>query len=441
MTRFLALALALAVSITCTAAAALTLEPVAGSTPQTTRLYSFLPHRVGIIARDDSGAPMPNVEVTFSAPFDTLFIIPNYSNEYTVTTGADGIAWAARPGYIAYGIGTSVITVTSPGASNDARIQLRGAGTAATRLELLSGDPQTAQVGGEYAPWIARALDDDGNPVPYTAVLYAVNDLGEAAATFEDGSTNMYAAADAHGVATSGKLAANGIEGSEFGVAQLTTDFIYQTSPTVFFNFTNVAEPAAGSLRVYQAPPRSIAVGLASAIGFAMKVFDASGQPVAGAPVIFSTDSSCGTFAGAAVFSTMTSADGVSTSPPFTGKRTRTSCATWAMGGGQTFDLAMHVYDPKRVVATLSPHYVVTHLDTYYRIEVAFAESGRPVHVPYFDIRALFHFGPSFAKSPLVDIWSDRAWLDFMPNEIPGPYLLEFRQGGNKTVIPVLQIP
>src|SRR4051812_12124994 len=85
-------AFALAISFLSFAASAITIEPVAGGTPQATRINAFFPVDIAAIVRDDSGAPMAGVPVEFSWTGDGSFAFIDWNSTLPVTTGDDGVA-------------------------------------------------------------------------------------------------------------------------------------------------------------------------------------------------------------------------------------------------------------------------------------------------------------------------------------------------------------
>src|SRR5476651_87657 len=103
MNRRIVVAAACAFSLWSFASQAVTLEPLAGSTPQTTCYSCVFPNPIGVIARDASGAPLAGVAVTFTSQTDSAgaqyvgmvrfddFCCVAY-DQVTVTTGADGVA-------------------------------------------------------------------------------------------------------------------------------------------------------------------------------------------------------------------------------------------------------------------------------------------------------------------------------------------------------------
>ena len=424
-----------------------TLAPVAGSTPQTTRPYCFFPKPVAVMARNSDGTPAAGVTVTFTGQSDGIVFIPDAGSIVTATTGADGIAWASSPsspsGYIAFGTGTTSVVASSAAAPNTVQFDLTVAGKPPTRIEMLSGDGQLAGLGGTYAPWIVRAFDENSAPVPYAAVQFFVGQPGPGpAATFDGGVTNVEVPADASGVARSSKLTANDVVGGATGSALLEAFPLDDFAPAIIFGFTNVnGNPGYGSLRLWEAPPSSIPVGGTTAIPYAVQVLDTSGNAIANTPVIFTTDSTCATFAGSRTVTATSDANGIATSPLLTGTHASVSCATSARISGQSRDLSTHVFDPSKLVATVSPQFVFVHLDSFYTLYLSFSERGKPVHVTQMDIASLAHGKATYGTTPVVDLDGAAATIDFMPNASPGAYSVLVTAGSQRIVVPVVQLP
>jgi hypothetical protein len=424
----------------------ITLTPIAASTPQTTRLYCYFPNRIGVVARNLDGTPAAGVTVTFTDS-DGIAQVPGQDTFFDVITGVDGIAWASSPvspaGYVTFEFGSTQVVASSPRAATPVLFNLTVAGKPPTRLELLSGDNQVAKVGGEYAPWVVRAFDEDSLPVPYAAPIFFLGEnQTDPNMTFVDGSTLIQLPANAQGIAESPALVANGFAGEGLSSVYLISDPLDNYMPIAFMHYTNVTGDAGyGSLRVWEAPPASIAVGSATAIPYSVKVLDAGGHGVADAPVTFSTDHACATFAGARTVAATTNANGIATSPPLTGTHAKVSCTTSAIVAGQVRDLTTHVFDAARATATWSPKVVQAHVGSFFGIDLAFTEHGQPVHVTQLGVRSLTRSGATYATAPVVDLNAGTVTIDLLPNQQTGAYGVEITHGTQKILVPVVQLP
>jgi hypothetical protein len=261
--------------------------------------------------------------------------------------------------------------------------------------------------------------------------------------TFVDGSTLVQLPANALGIAESPALVANGFAGEGLSSVYLIADPLDNHGPIAFMHYTNVAgDPGHGSLRVWKAPPSSVPTGSATAIPYSVKVLDAAGHGVAGAPVTFSTDHACATFAGARTVAAMTDANGIAASPPLTGSHAKVSCATSAIAAGEVRDLTTHVFDAEKATATWSPKLVQAHLGSFFGIDLAFTEHGQPVHVTQIGVRSLTtRSGATYATTPVVDLNAGTVTIDLQPNQQQGAYVVEITYGKQRILVPVVQSP
>ena len=424
-----------------------TLSAVAGSTPQSTRLFSFFPVPIAVKAAHADGTPAPNVTVTFTSD-PSVVQVPGYTGNpsFDVVTGADGIATASSPispGYVSFATGSTSVTASSTAAGNQVEFDLGVTGAPQTRMEILSGSGQTAIAGGRFAPLVVRAADDKG-PSPYAAVQFISSQpggAGDPAVSF-NGSTLFYVPADAQGIAKSPAPVALATAGTPFVSAQVLSQPTSSIGASISFGLSiSTGNPGYGLLRPWQVPPLSIPVGSATAIPFAMQVLDASGHPVASTPVIFTTDPGCGTFAGSRTVTATSDANGIATAPLFTGTHASVSCATSARVMGQSRDLTMHVFDPSKLQVSLTPSFVVVHyLDENYGLSLAFTERGRPVHFSQIAVSALPHVGASYAES-IVDVLDNTAFVGFAPSQQRAAYVVQVTVAGQRFLVPVVQVP
>ncbi len=426
----------------------ITLSAVTGSTPQSTRMLSFFPVPLAVKATHPDGSPVANVTVTFTSD-PSVVQVPGYSGNpsFDVVTGADGIAMASSPlspsGFISFATGSTSVTASSAAATNQVQFALTVSGGSATRMEILSGSGQSARPGGDFAPLVARVSDDSG-PVPYAAVQFLSSQpggAGDPVVTF-NGSTLLYVPADAQGIVKSPVAVAGSVAGAPLVSAGAVTSATALLSTQINYSLSIVnGDPGYGLLRPWQVPPLSVPVGSATTVPFAMQALDSSGNPVANAPVIFTTDPSCGTFAGSRTVTATADASGIATAPPFTGTHASVSCATSARALGQSRDLTMHVFDPSRLQATVSPSHVIVHYtDENFGLSLSFAEHGHPVHFSQIGVSVLPHPGASFAES-IVDVFDTSAFIGFAPSQQRAAYVVQVTIAGQRYLVPVVQMP
>ena len=204
------------------AASAISLEPIAGSTPQSARPNTFFPNPIGVIVRDDAGAPLSGVPVTYSFLEGHPWVVAaNVAADptglsVTLVSGPDGIA-APPEGFFAGALfGGMVLTATAPFTPEPrAQFFLQVLGSPPASVELVSGSNQIAQVGTLYRePVAVRVLDAAGLPVPSAAVEFAALDLtpGQPGGSW-NGTTDLIVRADASGIATAPLLRASEFAG------------------------------------------------------------------------------------------------------------------------------------------------------------------------------------------------------------------------------------
>jgi hypothetical protein len=214
------------------------LIPFPGSSPQQTQYFCFFPTPIGVTVVDDNGVPVAGEPVTFSFPVPGLLIV-NGSNVFTILSNADG---AAIPTIVASNLaGTFTLMASTQFGSTTFDLTVIPGGPAS--MTAYSGSHQTTAVGTPFAqPWIARAFDAAGNPVPYAAVQFFANPTG-ASVTFgavNNGVNTLFVAADGNGFAVSPPVFANNVNGHDFGSA---SGFSGLNDPTPFveFAYTNTS--------------------------------------------------------------------------------------------------------------------------------------------------------------------------------------------------------
>jgi hypothetical protein len=426
------------------AASAITLEPIAGSTPQSTRELSYFPNSIGVIVRDPvTGNPVAGVTVTFSwswpDPSGPTLIAPDTTDQVVAISGSDGVAVPQQQFVTWVNTGTLVLTATadSPGepAASFVLTVLPGPPVSA---ELISGNDQVAQPGAPYArPWVVRLLDDGGNPVPYGAAYFYTNpDSGTPGVTW-NGADHQWVKADASGVATSGLMRANAIAGRSFGIGAASA------GTGVFFYFENVVPPFAASATLVSGPPGSVEVGHATIVPWVVRVADPSGQPVGGVPADFVTP--CAGFGGAERVRVMSDAHGLAVSPLFTATGVgfcNISTETTGVALDRSLDLSVYVFDPANVIITPSQRHVVARENAHFSLDVAFTESDYPIYGPPFDVQVVTE-EPHGASATLVGqqapYQSNVATLEFAANGKHGDYAIVIKRGPVRTRVAVEQ--
>jgi hypothetical protein len=434
-------------SLACCAAGAVTLEPVPGSTPQATPLFAFFPVPIGVIVRDSTtGAPIGGVPVTFYWHIDSnaAFVIAPDANTSAKTVESDPDGRAAPPvGFIAAGHpGPFTMFATAPSiTSPDVAFLLTVLPGPATSVQVVSGDNQSAQTGTAFAqPWVVRAVADNGQPVPYAALKMGIAAGDGWANASWSGVTYYIARADAAGLVTTPFIIAGPVTGQGYGYVQ---PFAFYDN--TYIHYYNLPDPVAASAILLSGPPRSVEVGHTTTEPWVLKAIGFNGQPAAGVPVDWVTNLDCGNFGGADRVRTITDANGISTSPLFTGT-TAVFCNVWNETNGvsldYSFDLTVQVFDPELVEMAALPRYVVTRTGQQFRVTVAFTESGYPIYglpVTVHMVGANGGASATLLHPPEEAKDSNVATFDFLANGKKGYYAIWIKRGRVWTAIPVEQ--
>jgi hypothetical protein len=452
MNRWIVVAAACAFSLWSFASQAVTLEPLPGSTPQTTCYSCVFPNPIGVIARDASGAPLAGVAVTFTQSdnvgmvrFDDFCCVAY--DQVTVTTGADGVAVGT---VITLGVpgGTGAVTASADGAA-DVAFALSSTTQRATTVAVVSGDDQYAQTGTLFAaPWKVRLLDAAGHPVPNTMVsFYAGGYDGTMSSASFNGNDWAFAVADANGIATSPPARAGAIVGDS-GSVDITVKVAPDGAfPDVSIQF-HVVPYAIKTSRatLVSAPPNSLMTGTFAATPYVVRLLNASGQPVAGMPVTFSND--CGSaFNGATEQIVFSDAHGLARSALLEASvPAMCNIRIDAAGVVAAIKTTMHVFDPNLVVVTPRTPWVVAKTRHTYSVVVDFTESGMPIQPASLEavnvLRAPHAPLAGIASPPAISIVNGSATLDLHANNVAGLYDLEIVfWGPSRTRVHVLQTP
>lgn len=201
---------------------AASIEPVAGAIPQSTRQAAYFPEHMAVIVRDRAGHPQRDVAVHFSFPNTDASFDAQDGNGYfelSAMTDADGRAVARFPVLALTEPGPLALQVSTPGLSTMS-YGLEVLPGPAARLDVISGNDQHVVSGAAFSqPWVVRAMDKDGVPVPYAGVVFTTTNFPDIpGATFGlpvvSGGETAYVMADANGFATAPMAKAVGPAGA-----------------------------------------------------------------------------------------------------------------------------------------------------------------------------------------------------------------------------------
>jgi len=275
-----------------------------------------------------SSQPVPNVQVTFSAPASGPGGVFQNSgtSSITVTTDQNGLATAGT--FVANSTpGSYNVTATSPyTSSGQAMFALTNTTSGvATTITPTAGNNQSATVGQPYAaPLSVSLVDANGNPIPAASVTFTIvpgaaasGGPGAPSATWSTGGAAATVTSNSSGVATSPNLTAGAFAGGFTVVAS-------NQGVNATFNETNLAA-APNAVAISAGGSQATPIGTAFPVAFTVTVTDANKNPVPSAPVTFGAPASgaTGTFSGGASSAVVnTDANGVAAAPTFTANGT-----------------------------------------------------------------------------------------------------------------------
>lgn len=257
---------------------------------QTGRAGEFLPIAPAVRIADANDHPVAGVAVSF------LILSGNGQIETAATTtDANGIARAG--GWMLGGtLGEQTLRATASSFDPVIFVATATAG-APSNLAIHAGDNQTADAGTAVpTPPAVRVTDLFGNPVAGATVQFAVVAGGGAV-------TGASPTTDANGIAAVGSWTL----GNTAGENRLTATVSGVTPVT--FVATGESDPVPTTISIHAGDDQTAAVGHAVAIAPAVRVTDASNNPMSGVTVTFATSN------GASVTDAVvvTNADGVAT--------------------------------------------------------------------------------------------------------------------------------
>ena len=365
------------------AAGAASIEPLSGTTPQSTRVFAMFPEILGALVRDSAGTPVKDAAVRFTIAFGDgygFFLTePGSTTEAIVMTGADGRALAPAR-VVATNVGTLPFTADVPGVSSVAQYQLDALPGPPERFDVVSGNFQRAIVNTTYPlPWTVRALDAGGSPVPYAAVQFYADPSNSAPSGRFAGRNTLWAMADAQGIAVSPLFTANGVVGSFFGSALGFAEGAYAR-----FDYENVTAELDVRLIDLNTVPFNAPVGGAVWMPLKGYVSNRLGQPVAGAGVTWQADATCGSFGGQATYRGVTDSSGIVVSPPLQGVAPKLDCffALTADGATTATGVTVHVFSPQSLYFTNFPAAIDMFVNSGFVFAAYLFADGLPVYYP-----------------------------------------------------------
>ena len=330
---------------------------LAGGSGQTAQLGHQFQGNLQVALANTDGCPLTGnlagISVDFVAPGGGASGIFASTGTGVAVVGTDAQGTATAPPFTANDTAGSY-SVDAQSDYGTVRLYLTNtAGGLPASIAVQGATAQEASVNSRYAqPLQARITDANGNPVPGAAVSFSiVPGITGAGASFLGGQGA--AATDSNGIATSPPLLANGSPGrfaataSANGLSTVATYALDNHAASMTVETTATSDPTATVDSRYRQPLQA-------------RVLDGNGQPVEGASVTFSIQTSAAgagaSFLGGAAQATeITDVNGLATSPPLLADKTAgTYTATATTAGGSraaTYTLENHAAVPASITA------------------------------------------------------------------------------------------
>jgi uncharacterized protein (TIGR03437 family) len=301
------------------AGSAATLTVLAGS-PQSTAVNTVFPTAFQVKLTDAFGNPAAGQTVTFTAPASGSSGTFAGSPAVTASTNASGVATA--PAFTANSQAGSY-QVTASALSLSTGLMAANTSGPASVMTIVAGDNQGAAAGTAFAAaLVVKVTDQFQNPLSGVAVTFTTPVSG-ASGTFSGSATVN---TNASGVATAPVFTANGTSG-----AYTVTASAGALSRS--FNLTNLTG-APANLTIVSGNSQSAIVSAAYATPLAVRLSDASNNPIAGQTVTFTAPATGASGAFAASATVSTNASGVATAPALTANSTVGPFMVTAGSGG-----------------------------------------------------------------------------------------------------------
>jgi len=205
-----------------------------GGTPQSATVNTAFAAPLAVTVTDVTGAPVPGVVVTFSAP--TAGASGTFAGGVnTATTGANGVASSAVFTANAT-VGTFTVTATVAGVDSSATFSLTNNTAAApVSITATSGTPQSTTINAPFAaPFVVSVKTAAGAPVSGASVSFNTPEASGANGTFPGNAVSATVTTNANGLATSPILTANNFAGT-----YTVTAFVLGTGLSANFALTN----------------------------------------------------------------------------------------------------------------------------------------------------------------------------------------------------------
>ena len=281
-----------------------------GGTPQSARIGSSFPLPLRASVRDAQGNPTRGAGVTWTPPSSGAGgSFPPGGNLATTDSNGSAVSGIFTANTVAGGY---TVTASVQGIAVPATYALTNLGGLPARVTPAAGTPQKTTVNTTFpSPLVASVKDSSGNDVAGALVTFTAPAAGPGG-TFPGGVKTATVTASAGGLAVSQVFTAGPVAGSY----EVSASVEGVASPALFA-LTNTAG-AAEAISPTAGTPQSAEVGSLYSDRLAVLVSDASGNPVADMPVLFSAPASgaSGRFAAGVADTPRTDVNGIAIASP-----------------------------------------------------------------------------------------------------------------------------
>lgn len=318
-------------NLTVNPGAAASISATAG-TPQSAQIGTAFSTNLQATVRDAASNPVPNLNVTFTAPATGAGgTFASGSTTFSTTTNGSGVATAST--FTANTTaGSFAVNATVAGVATPAGFALTNTSAAPASITTTQGTPQSAVVNSAFPTSLQVVVRDaSSNPVGGVVVTFTAPSSGASGRFGTQRSVNV--TTNGSGVATAPTFTADTVSGT-----YAVTAAVAGVTTPASFNLTNTAAPAA-VISATAGTPQSAQVNTAYATNLRITVLDVYGNPVPGVTVTFTAPSSgaSGTFSGgSSSFAGQTGTNGVLTASVFTANTTAGQFSVSASVSGVT---------------------------------------------------------------------------------------------------------
>jgi len=186
--------------------------------PQSAKISTAYLDSLAVIVRDQYGAPLAGISVTFTAPASGASgtFADNSTNQTIVITNSSGIAIA--PMFYANNTsGNYLVSASAFGVSTILNFQLENYEPIATYISIFNGTSQVSKTNTAFTlPLIALVQDQKNRPLQNTTLTFTAPSSGASGIFSSTGTNTSTGVTDANGKATASTFTANSLAGSYY---------------------------------------------------------------------------------------------------------------------------------------------------------------------------------------------------------------------------------